>query len=64
MTFKQLVKLIHDIETEDDRINAFNQINRSFEKDEKISYKDHELLYDLACMVKVTAKRCRYDGWE
>lgn len=60
MTFKQLVKMIHDIKTEEDKNKVFGQIDRSYEM-EKINYKDHEMLYDLACMVRVTAERCRYE---
>ena len=59
-SFKQLVQMIHDIETEDDRNKTWGEINKSFESD-KITWKDHEMLYDLASMVRVTAKRCRYE---
>lgn len=60
MTFKQLVKRIHDIKTEEDRNEVFGQIDRSYDM-EKISWNDHELLYDLASMVRVTAERCRFE---
>ena len=49
-TFKQLVVLISRISTEDDRSYALGEIDRSFER-EKISWNDHEMLYQLACKV-------------
>lgn len=49
-TFKQLVVLISRISTEDDRSYALGELDRSFER-EKISWNDHEMLYQLACKV-------------
>lgn len=44
--FKKLVALILEIETPDDLNHACGEINRAFQ-DEKISFKDNELLYKL-----------------
>ena len=49
MTFKQLVKMINAIKTEDELNEALSFIDRSYDKYNKISYADHELLYSLAC---------------
>lgn len=46
--FKQLVAAIAGIESEEDRNYVCGEINLSFEH-EKISWKDHEMLYQLAC---------------
>ena len=49
-TFKQLVALISEINSEDDRSYTLGEIDRSFER-EKTSWSDHEMLYQLACKV-------------
>ena len=49
-TFKQLVALISEINSEDDRSYTLGEIDRSFER-EKISWSDHDMLYQLACKV-------------
>ena len=49
MTFKQLVKMINEIETKNELNEALSFIDRSYDKYNKISYADHELLYSLAC---------------
>lgn len=48
--FKKLVKAIAAIKTEDDRNSCFTQIDRAFDM-EKISWEDHEMLYNLASMI-------------
>ena len=52
MTFKQLVKMIHGIKTEEDRDEVCGAIAKSFES-ERITYSDYNLLFDLAYMVVV-----------
>lgn len=59
-TFKELVKQIHKIENYQDRASVWANIDRSFENG-RISWDDHELLYDLACMVSVPSSDCRFD---
>ena len=49
-TFKQLVQAISEIRTENDRLAVCGEINKSFEHD-KITWKDHEMLYGLACRI-------------
>lgn len=44
LTFKELIKLFSEIETEDDFNRACGEIDNSFQH-EKISWGDHELLY-------------------
>lgn len=50
--FKKLVKSIAAIKTEGDRNSCFAQIDRAFDA-EKISWDDHETLYNLTSMVNV-----------
>ena len=50
--FKKLVKMIAGIKCEADRWEAWAAIDRAFDA-ERISFEDHELLYNLADMVKV-----------
>lgn len=50
--FKEIVKSIASIKTENDRDECYWQIDRAFEE-ERISFEDHELLYGLAGMVEV-----------
>ena len=50
MTFKKLVIMIDNIKTKDDVLYTWAAINKSFEAD-KISWNDHELLYDLASKI-------------
>lgn len=50
MSYKKLVEAIANMKTEEDRLEVWGQINRSFEK-EKITWKDHETLYDLASRI-------------
>ena len=50
--FKKLVMAIAAIQNENDRDECFGQIDRAFEE-ERISFKDHELLYGLADKVEV-----------
>ena len=47
LTFKELVKLFSEVETEDDFNRACGEIDNSFQH-EKISWNDHQLLYRLA----------------
>ena len=47
MTFKQLVKEIHGIETISDIADVSDKINKSFESGQ-ITSDDHEVLYDIA----------------
>lgn len=58
-TFKELVKQIHAIGSDQDRASVWANIDHSFEKG-RISWDDHELLYDLACMVRVNRSDCRF----
>ena len=51
--FKKLVQQIAAIKSVDDRNTCFGAINFAFERN-KISWDDHELLYDLAAMVRVS----------
>lgn len=53
--FKKLVKSIAAVKTEADRNGCFAQIDRAFDA-EKISWDDHETLYNLASMVKVEGR--------
>lgn len=46
MTFKKLVGLIADIQTEEDRDEAYALIDWNFQQ-ETISWADHETLYTL-----------------
>ena len=48
--FKKLVRAISEIKTENDRDDCWAQIDRVFEA-EKISFEDHEMLYNLTSMV-------------
>lgn len=48
--FKKLVRAISEIKTENDRDDCWAQIDRAFEE-EKISFEDHEMLYNLTSMV-------------
>lgn len=48
MTFKKLIKRIHDIQTEEDLNIVTAEIDKAFDED-YINFGDHELLYDLAC---------------
>ena len=48
--FKQLVMEISEIESENDRRIVCGDIDKSFEHG-KISWKDHEILYNLACKI-------------
>lgn len=50
--FRELVKSIAAIKTENDRDDCWAQIDRAFEE-EKISWDDHETLYNLTSMVNV-----------
>ena len=50
--FKKLVRAISEIKTENDRDDCWAQIDRAF-KEEKISFEDHEMLYNLTSMVNV-----------
>lgn len=50
--FKKLVKIIAGIKCEADRWEAWAAIDRAFDT-ERISFEDHELLYNLADMVVV-----------
>ena len=47
LTFKQLVKLFSEVETEEDFNNACWEIDNSFQHN-KINWNDHQLLYRLA----------------
>ena len=61
LTYKQLVKLIHDMKTDIDRNDAVHMIDISFEYG-KITWIDHEMLIDLVCMIGVTCDHCRGAG--
>ena len=50
LTFKQLVKLFSEVQTEEDFNRACGAIDDSFQHD-KINWNDHELLYDLARLI-------------
>ena len=50
--FKKLVKAIAAIKTENDMDDCWAQIDRAFEE-EKISWDDHETLYNLTSMINV-----------
>jgi len=50
LTFKQLVKLFASVNTKEDLYRAEGQIDNSFQH-EKISWDDHELLYDLSAKI-------------
>ena len=50
MTFKQLINKIHDMRNTSQIDGIFADIDKSFE-DGKISYDDHELIYNIACWV-------------
>lgn len=50
--FKKLVKMIAGIKCEADRWESWAAIDRAFDT-ERISFEDHELLYNLADMVVV-----------
>ena len=50
LTFKELVKLFSEIETEDDFNRACGEIDNSFQH-EKINWGDHELLYKLVSKI-------------
>lgn len=50
-TFKRLVISINEIHDEDQRCRVWWEIGRSFEAD-VITWRDYELLYDLASKVK------------
>ena len=50
-SFKQLVKVISEINSEDSFNAACGDIDRSFQA-EKITWDDHELLYKLVSKVK------------
>lgn len=52
MTYKKLIEAIANMKTEEDRLEVWGQINRSFEK-EKITWKDHETLYDIASRIQL-----------
>lgn len=52
MTFKQLVAAIAEIRSEEKRLEVFGEIDRSFCRD-KITFKDHEILYDIASRVTI-----------
>lgn len=47
MTYKQLIKLISEAETNEDVEKAWWNIDRAFEH-EKITWNDHEILYTIA----------------
>jgi hypothetical protein len=48
LTYKQLVKGIRDMNGEDEFNILCSCLDRSFEA-EKITWEDHETLYDIAC---------------
>lgn len=50
--FKKIVCAISEIKTEADRMACYDQIDKAFDA-EKISFDDHEMLYQLASMVSV-----------
>ena len=52
LTFKQLVKLISEIEVEDDKNEAFALIDWSYQHD-KITWTDHEMLFTLTDKIQV-----------
>ncbi len=49
-TFKQLVQLMSEANSEDDALNAAGQIDVSFQHD-KINWNDHQMLYALVSKV-------------
>lgn len=60
-TYKQLVMQIHDIESEIDANDAIHEIDESYGEG-KITWKDHETLIDIICMIRVKAAGCRCGG--
>lgn len=48
--FKQLVAAISEINSEESRDYVCGEINRSFDR-EKITWAEHEMLYQIACKV-------------
>lgn len=59
MTYKQLVNAIGDLDQANIVNKLLGEINYSFEH-EKITWKDHETLYKIACMIQDSM----YDmGW-
>ena len=61
VSFKQLVKKIHDMKTDADRNALVYEIDGAYDK-EKITFADHEMLIDLVCMIGVTCDHCRGAG--
>lgn len=54
-TFKQLVKAIAEIKTEEDRLIVYGDIDNSFQHG-KITWNDHQILYTLAFRVIIINK--------
>ena len=54
-TFKQLVKEIAEIKTEEERLTVYVDIDNSFQH-EKITWDDHQILYTLAFRVIIINK--------
>lgn len=50
--FKKLVKMISEIKSEGDCREAWGAIDRAFE-DDRITFADHEMLYNLVAMIEV-----------
>ena len=49
-SFKQLVEALSQVHSKEDTNEVMGQIDNSFQA-EKISWKDHEMLYELASIV-------------
>lgn len=54
-TFKQLVKEIAEIKTEEERLTVYVDIDNSFQH-EKITWDDHQILYTLVFRVIIINK--------
>lgn len=61
-TFKQLVKFIHQVHSEAGFDGILADIDASFEA-ERITFDDHEILYDIACAVYKGRRSGEYDRY-
>lgn len=52
-TYKQIIEAMSQIKTEDDYNRVCGEISNSFSR-EKITWKDYEILHQLAAMASVT----------
>lgn len=47
MTYKKLVELIAGIKTREQLYETMAKVDRAFDTEEKITFKEHETLYDI-----------------